>query len=268
MQTEMIPEGVSFSFDATKDAFFSKHTGYSRISKHEPVEDPTLLITSAVVLELFAGMGCLLELRGASPELPDSQGIIDRTKEQCGIDLVATCQDAIQVIELPPGEPSIPTIDEFLPTARAALELCPVSALQTEAGRIGRPELGHRIRVAYDSIRAFVLRSDPRYQRQIHMAGAKYMQGVLSPSEAASLLGVSVPDAIQVLEDLGYARPVEVMRLDSAERDVMLATIRADRLFRDGEVGFSPSEVNRLVVASERLEGVDARGWLQDKPET
>ncbi|HEY2510253.1 MAG TPA: hypothetical protein VGI39_05335 [Polyangiaceae bacterium] len=79
-------------------------------------------------------------------------------------------------------------------------------------------------------------------------------------------MGLREEDAVAFLEDHGHARPLEALRLTDEERARRYAAMRADRLAR---CGARPDDAGRLVmrnvVASQRIEGVDARSWLRRK---
>jgi hypothetical protein len=96
------------------------------------------------------------------------------------------------------------------------------------------------------------------------LVGRLYAGGDLEIYEAASLLDRTVPDAIALLEEGGYARAIDKIRLGAEDRHAILARVRADRERRAGRPAPSEERINRNVIASERIEGIDARAWLAD----
>lgn len=70
-------------------------------------------------------------------------------------------------------------------------------------------------------------------------------------------------DAVAWLEEYGYARDLDAGALTPDERSARYARMRQDRVARKGEPAFDQQLVTRDVIASQRIEGVDARLWLQ-----
>jgi hypothetical protein len=93
--------------------------------------------------------------------------------------------------------------------------------------------------------------------------GRAYAEGRLSLNEAANLLSMPRPDAVAWLEENGHARDLKVIALTPEERERRLARIRVDRLERNGAPAASKQITTRDVIATQRIEGVDARPWLQ-----
>jgi len=69
-------------------------------------------------------------------------------------------------------------------------------------------------------------------------------------------------DAVALLEQGGFQRPLDVIALSENERTEVYRRMRLDRLARKGSFAASAEAVSRDVVASERIEGVDARDWI------
>jgi hypothetical protein len=63
-------------------------------------------------------------------------------------------------------------------------------------------------------------------------------------------------------EAKGFARDLSVISLTDTEQEQVLDRIRVDRQSRRGIYKPSREAIARDVVASERLEGVDARRWI------
>lgn len=93
--------------------------------------------------------------------------------------------------------------------------------------------------------------------------GRLYQRGAMELGDVAKELDDSPTDAIALLEEHGFGRTVETIRLSEEERRARLERIRQDRLERAGKPAYSPDLVRRSTVASERIEGVDARPWLK-----
>jgi hypothetical protein len=88
-----------------------------------------------------------------------------------------------------------------------------------------------------------------------------YSEGRATLAQTALQLGQSPTDAVFWLEER-YARGVELIRLKTAERQLILDQIVAERAARNGGPVLEPSLVEREVLASQRIESVDARAWL------
>lgn len=231
---------------------------------------------SASVLETVLVAACLVEeldALGASSFEASGQPAAyfqRRVIERGGVDpfeLVAearalgTFDDAAA---LPHGTPTPPlTPTAVLRSARAVLEECPIDELEFIAARCGGLEVwAHRCRVAYEGLRAFALRVDPDQPGRLAVVGRVYAAGEVSIEEAALMLDVDPPDAVAMLEAQGYARSIEKVRLDPEARAKSYAMMRADRIQRQGDASPFLGRVGRDVIASERIEGVDARSWI------
>ena len=99
-------------------------------------------------------------------------------------------------------------------------------------------------------------------RKDLQAVGTGYGDDLLSITEVARLLGVAPPDALIMLVSGGYHRPLEVIRLTPEERQARLQAIRIDRLARKGAPAPDEDLIARDVIASERLESVDARRWI------
>jgi hypothetical protein len=146
-------------------------------------------------------------------------------------------------------------------SVRALLAFWPIDALETTGQAQGLAELAHRCRVAYDDLTSFVRRNDPAQDAAAKVIGRAYAEGRLSLPEAAAVLRLAPSDAVAFLETHGFCRSLETIALPGEERQSILARIRADRLKRDGKPA-GTALVARSVVATQRIEGVDARPWV------
>lgn len=98
---------------------------------------------------------------------------------------------------------------------------------------------------------------------KLRIIGRAYEEGRLTLDGVASVLGVSRSDAVALLEKSGFHRPVEVIRLSDEQRKTIGAKLRAERMRRAGHQASSDSLVSRSVIATQRIEGVDARPWFK-----
>jgi hypothetical protein len=94
-------------------------------------------------------------------------------------------------------------------------------------------------------------------------AGHAYAEGRLSIDEVAAVLAMGVPDAVALLEQQGFRRTVDGLRLTADKRAQRLRTIREDRIARAGATSARADWVAREVIASQRIEDIDARPWLR-----
>jgi len=106
-----------------------------------------------------------------------------------------------------------------------------------------------------------VRRMHPTANRALAAIGRFYAAGRLSLVEAAEALQMSVEDAVAAFEVHGIARRLDVIRLGDEERKARLARLREQR---EGQVGSQAAAelVRRDVIASQRIEGIDARIWM------
>lgn len=153
------------------------------------------------------------------------------------------------------------SFEAFVLFARGAAGACPIHWLEALARDAELEDLGHRCRQAYERLRAFSVRNGPEDER-VNTVGRAYSEGRLEVSEAARILGRTEPDTVALLEQNGFARSVAAIRLAPERRREVLARLGADRRKRSGQPHPSPDAVRRDVIASQRIESVDARPWL------
>ncbi len=144
---------------------------------------------------------------------------------------------------------------------RALLSFCPIELLKSISQSEGLPELGHRCWIAYEDLESFLWRNDPAQDAAAKVIGRAYAEGRLSLSEVAALLQMSSSDAVVFLETRGFCRSLETISFSDDERQRILAKVREDRLKRGGKPE-GTALVARSVIASQRIEGVDARPWI------
>ncbi len=99
-------------------------------------------------------------------------------------------------------------------------------------------------------------------QRMIEQSANAWLDTRGSPAKLLRALGTDAPEMLALLDARGEARPLDATRLDQATRDELLARLRRDRIARGGDPRPRTDLVLRDVVASQRIEGVDARPLL------
>ena len=104
--------------------------------------------------------------------------------------------------------------------------------------------------------------NDEERAAQTSAMGRAYAEGRLSLREVAAILAVEPSDAIALLEEHGFCRAVDVIRLAPEEQKAKLAKLREHRLSSSEA---DTSLVQRDVIASQRIEGVEARPWFRHR---
>jgi hypothetical protein len=122
--------------------------------------------------------------------------------------------------------------------------------------------IAHRIQTGAEHVRAIYNRLHAPTSPQFSIAAVAYANGSIEMDVAAKLLGLSRSDLAAALEDHGFARPPEVVALDDAHRTAILSRLRAERMKRSGKPHLDSDLVARDVIATQRIEGIDARRWL------
>jgi hypothetical protein len=163
----------------------------------------------------------------------------------------------------PPDTPVPMNIDLVVRAARSLLGNCPITALEQTGARHELQELSHRCRLAFDGLTALIARNSQPMPSAVGAAGHAYAEGRLSIDEVAAVLGMGVPDAVALLEQQGFRRTFEGLRLTAEKRAERLRAIREDRIARAGEISPRAEWVAREVIASQRIEDIDARPWLR-----
>ena len=155
------------------------------------------------------------------------------------------------------------SLSAIVRSVRGLLAICPIQELEDLAKDVALEKVGHRCRVAYDGLQSFVLRTDPHRRSAFRALGQAYTSGALDARSIASILDADASDVSAELEACGYVRTLETMLLDDADRDDRLAQARFRRLARsEGEARYATSLARRDMIASERLENIDARGFF------
>jgi hypothetical protein len=137
---------------------------------------------------------------------------------------------------------------------------CPIFEMLILAKIADQPSLGHRATVAFDALQSFVWRHDSGRAETLRIVGEQYQLGHLRLKEVAQLMGMPPSNAVFELERGGYGRTIETMTISSDERNKIYSNLRLGR-----HRTLSPVDldlVKRDTIASERIEGVDAREWI------
>ena len=145
----------------------------------------------------------------------------------------------------------------------AIIAECPIEHIEELGRRIDQPHLAYRARSSYDALRAFVRRHDPDRAEAMRIVGEQYRRGHIRLRDAARLLGMSTSDTVFELEENGFCRAATAITLTEADREVVYQRLRTRRLHREDPPTVDDELVERDVVASERIEGVDARAWIR-----
>jgi hypothetical protein len=166
-------------------------------------------------------------------------------------------------------ERAIVPVTAFVRHLRSQIESYPIDIISKAAEFAGRLEYASRAQIAYRGLKLFLLRCDPELHSRLDALGDLYQIGRLSLPQVADILQESTTDAVALLEARGFGRPISELTLDDKERVARLRAIRNDRLSRSGVRRTFERYAERSAIASERIEGVDARPWLlnQNRPE-
>lgn len=122
-----------------------------------------------------------------------------------------------------------------------------------------RPSTVHALQRVCSRLEQLARRTGPAVPRVLRALGPAYAQGRISLGEVGNALGLPPEDAVLLLERNGYCRPVSVIRLGERQR-AEFASAFANRVLA-GDT--DESLVRRLVLATQRIEDVDARLWLK-----
>ncbi len=111
----------------------------------------------------------------------------------------------------------------------------------------------------------FLRRTDAFLEERLRVLAPKYAAGEMSPGHIARVLGITEEDALALMDKHEIARPLSALRLPDAKRAEFLERIESDRAKRDGAPRNDPKQATRAALASQRLEGVDARACLTNR---
>jgi len=116
--------------------------------------------------------------------------------------------------------------------------------------------------MAWEQLRAAIRRSSAPDDPRVTTLGVAYAEGRLTLEEVVTLMAMRIEDVVALLERHGYARHIDKIR-SAPDLQRRLRAAREDRLRRKGAPEFSQSQLAREVVATQRIEDVDARPWVQ-----
>ncbi len=235
------------------------------------------LAASANFLELCLVAAGLVEatcLIGAvTPEELRAKGLrlIDVCTRVTGLDprpVLMRNQRLLQDVEqqnrsvdtLPPAENVLERMTQIVRGVTAA---CPIRALEQWGHELDAAEFSHRCRKAYEGLIAFARRYAPELDEQMRTVGRAYAEGRLSLDDVSRILQVSPQDAVALLEKYSFCRSLDAITIEPSRRRQRLRAI-ADEICDSSKAQNPPLEslLDRDVIASQRIEGVDAHPWL------
>ena len=265
------PESLFWKFTDEEQAL---RRGYLQVGAPSPPRDaetpPEQLIkTSAVLLEVLAVADCLFEIM--SEHGSQTQGVMvdeslvgERVRQLCGLDLHKVVREAQKLPQFAPNQDlriEI-TIPILVRVTKSIIEACPIDQLERIGIDHGLEVWGSRCRVAYTALKGFVFRNDEQQPPRVRLLGRQYVRGELSAQEIATILGAPTFDVLVLLEAYGFNRPLDIVALEVEQRAAFFDRIRTERLLRKGEPIDDVDLIARDVIASERIEGIDARQWI------
>lgn len=243
----------------------------------EPAEPNAVLSAWARVLEFSLAMAAMEEAvhelgpRTVAEALKQSDRILALAAGIARLDLTRVFEEnAGWLPQHPAGawthadQPAGADLSKMVRSVDSLLTACPLEMLESLeeiAQTNALADLGHRCRVAHEGLQAFAHRNNSRHDAGARVVGRAYAEGRLSLAEVAAVLRISSSDAVAFLETNGFCRSPETIALSGDERQRILASIREDRLKRAGKPE-ATALVSRSVIASQRIEGVDARPWV------
>jgi len=244
----------------------------ARAAASEP--DPLLLLkTGTAWLELFHVSALTWEyfhqhdIRSLDQLQPHAAGL-DRHVRAAFPDVAVAARDIRRILgealseDLPHDWPTMEW-SQVVRSFDAIVTECPIVQFELMGRRLNEPHLAHRARSAYDALRAFVRRHDPERAEVMRIVGEQYQRGNIRIRDAARLLGLTTSDAVFELEQDGFGRAAPEITLTESERAAAYQRLRQRRLQRSTPPVVDPELVERDVIASERIEGVDARAWIR-----
>lgn len=256
--------------DSLRAGFF-RPAGQTAAGGATNEEKARLVRETAVFLEVMLASSMAHEL-GASepggalgPHSQRDEDLVLTIETRIGRSLRAIMSDAKEYLHI---DVSGSSERNWIPLAiltrrvRSVLDACPIDEIEQSAAVLESQDWGHRARVAFDGLQALLFRTDERCVEQLRIAGSAYEKGHISVEEVAKLLAVHPVDALAMLDQAGFHRPIELLEIAADARAKIFERMRTDRLSRSHAFEPSAEMIARDVVASERIEGVDARRWI------
>lgn len=143
----------------------------------------------------------------------------------------------------------------------AKLARAPLSAFLSFAKLINQPQLQYEIQSNFERLQAAARRTNAGWTAQMREAGRLYLEGKVEVAELGRILSLEPFDIAFELERLGYSRRPEELVLRDGDREEMLLQLEKWRIEKR-----KSSTVQRDVIASQRIEGIDARPHLRTRP--
>lgn len=134
----------------------------------------------------------------------------------------------------------------------ASLAAFPAEEVKALTSQLDDAETAHRIFQDAQKLAGIARRADDIWSHRFKDAGALFLEGRIEIADLARLWGRAPEEVAAEFERLGFVRSLEAIELGEAERNRRLAQIS-----RAGAV--SRALVARDVIASQRIEGIDAR---------
>jgi hypothetical protein len=159
----------------------------------------------------------------------------------------------------------LPKLDSLVLAVSSLVGAFPVKELVDLATKVALQEVGARTQVAHDGLGRFAKRNDPLTDQRLRIVGPDYATGHLSLQDVTHALATSEQDAVALLEEYGYARPLEHFALTEEKRSAHYGALRQARLQRMGKPHARPTDIARDVIATQRIEDIDARPWIEPK---
>lgn len=232
------------------------------------------LVQSVDFLELNLAMAGLVEavvavgVTSIEAVAPEAERIARLAEAMTELDIPKVFErfPALMKLAASQGKPelktSLPEMERGLvETVRLTVAAAPITDLLRWAEELNLPELRHRCKSSYERLQALFRRHTPEHDAKFATAGQAYAEGRVSLDEVSTVLGIPKWDASAWLEKHGYCRTLDGLRLTDDARNARLAII--DRERTTATIGPSRNLVSRDVIATQRIEGVDARPWVR-----
>lgn len=226
-----------------------------------------VLSRSAQLLEFYAVLAAYCEAAAELGESREPRDVLAQAQVIARLDVVQVLSEATHsglLVATPARanhEPApLPTIETVTRICNAFLAACPIADLERLASAAKQETFGHRCRRAYDTLSSLTRRNTVQVGPAQKVLGRAYSTARMTVAEIAEALSMPTWDVVAFLEEHGYARPLEAIQLSQAEREQTFALLRQARL----QGGRAPNDqtVARHVIATQRIEEVDARPWI------
>ena len=214
-----------------------------------------------VVLSHLAEACVQLDVRTARHVREEISKILANATRACALDIDQVLRANHGVLNIP----RTPDDDEPLEYRRAVERWCreahsvvadfgDAERFYKIAAAFGVPASGHRIRCAVERLSSFRQRNKPGIQELWVIMGRMYAEGHLSIAQAAQSLESDVSTVVRWFEDYGFDIHPQTQLLSDKQRNEIAEAMTL------GYPSFDPSLSRRCTIASQRIEGIDARG--------